>query len=196
MATRSHRHSRRTHCARFAVATAMRDRRNHPHPLERTSMSASAPSPSATAKTRVIRTAITNAVPLARCDRLRRMGALARSKGPSPATATASFPTIPRSDRQPRSAARCRELEIEDLRFHDLRHEAASRLFEAGFAIEQVALVTGHKDWKMLKPLHQSPTGKTARHRARIAGAGRGEREATRGANKSAPQDGYIGAGT
>lgn len=45
----------------------------------------------------------------------------------------------------------CRELEIEDLRFHDLRHEAASRLFEAGFAIEQVALVTGHKDWKMLR---------------------------------------------
>ncbi len=45
----------------------------------------------------------------------------------------------------------CRELKIHDLRFHDLRHEAASRLFEAGFSIEQVALVTGHKDWKMLK---------------------------------------------
>jgi integrase len=45
----------------------------------------------------------------------------------------------------------CRELDIADLRFHDLRHEAASRLFEAGFAIEQVALVTGHKDWKMLR---------------------------------------------
>jgi integrase len=45
----------------------------------------------------------------------------------------------------------CRELGIDDLRFHDLRHEAASRLFEAGFAIEQVALVTGHRDWKMLK---------------------------------------------
>ncbi|RVC42576.1 site-specific integrase, partial [Mesorhizobium sp. M4B.F.Ca.ET.088.02.2.1] len=34
---------------------------------------------------------------------------------------------------------------------HDLRHEGTSRLFEAGFTIEQVALVTGHKDWKMLK---------------------------------------------
>lgn len=45
----------------------------------------------------------------------------------------------------------CRELKIEDLHFHDLRHEAASRLFEAGFTIEQVALVTGHRDWKMLK---------------------------------------------
>jgi integrase len=45
----------------------------------------------------------------------------------------------------------CRDLEIEDLHFHDLRHEATSRLFEAGFAIHEVALVTGHKDWKMLK---------------------------------------------
>ncbi|HEX5776115.1 MAG TPA: site-specific integrase, partial [Caulobacteraceae bacterium] len=45
----------------------------------------------------------------------------------------------------------CRDLAIEDLHFHDLRHEGTSRLFEAGFAIEQVALVTGHKDWKMLR---------------------------------------------
>ncbi|WP_340643903.1 site-specific integrase [Phenylobacterium sp.] len=45
----------------------------------------------------------------------------------------------------------CRDLEIEDLHFHDLRHEGTSRLFEAGFRIEQVALVTGHKDWKMLR---------------------------------------------
>lgn len=45
----------------------------------------------------------------------------------------------------------CRDLEIEDLHFHDLRHEGTSRLFEAGFAIHQVALVTGHKDWKMLR---------------------------------------------
>ena len=45
----------------------------------------------------------------------------------------------------------CRELKIENLHFHDLRHEATSRLFEAGLRIEQVALVTGHRDWKMLK---------------------------------------------
>lgn len=44
-----------------------------------------------------------------------------------------------------------KELDIDDLRFHDLRHEATSRLFEAGLPIEKVALVTGHKDWKMLK---------------------------------------------
>ena len=45
----------------------------------------------------------------------------------------------------------CKDLAIKDLHFHDLRHEGTSRLFEAGFAIEQVALVTGHKDWKMLR---------------------------------------------
>ncbi|MES0139232.1 site-specific integrase [Mesorhizobium sp. M0016] len=45
----------------------------------------------------------------------------------------------------------CADLAIDDLHFHDLRHEGTSRLFEAGFTIEQVALVTGHKDWKMLR---------------------------------------------
>jgi integrase len=45
----------------------------------------------------------------------------------------------------------CVDLDIEDLHFHDLRHEGTSRLFEAGLKIQQVALVTGHKDWKMLK---------------------------------------------
>lgn len=45
----------------------------------------------------------------------------------------------------------CQLLKIHDLHFHDLRHEATSRLFEAGLRIEQVALVTGHRDWKMLK---------------------------------------------
>lgn len=45
----------------------------------------------------------------------------------------------------------CKELGILDLHFHDLRHEATSRLFEAGFDIPEVSLVTGHKDWKMLR---------------------------------------------
>jgi integrase len=43
------------------------------------------------------------------------------------------------------------EIEIEDLHFHDLRHDGASRLFEAGWPIERVALVTGHRDWNMLR---------------------------------------------
>lgn len=45
----------------------------------------------------------------------------------------------------------CRALGIPDLHFHDLRHEGTSRLFEEGYAIQQVALVTGHKDWRHLK---------------------------------------------
>lgn len=38
-----------------------------------------------------------------------------------------------------------------DLRFHDLRHEGTSRLFEAGYQIQEVALITGHKNWNMLR---------------------------------------------
>jgi integrase len=54
----------------------------------------------------------------------------------------------------------CQKLKIIDLHFHDLRHEGTSRLFEAGFSIEQVALVTGHKDWKMLRRYtHLKPEG-------------------------------------
>lgn len=44
----------------------------------------------------------------------------------------------------------CKELKIVDLTFHDLRHEGVSRLFEQGYTIEQVSLVSGHRDWKML----------------------------------------------
>ena len=48
-------------------------------------------------------------------------------------------------------ARACDELKIEDLHFHDLRHEGTSRLFEAGLPIEKVALVTGHKDRRQLQ---------------------------------------------
>ena len=40
---------------------------------------------------------------------------------------------------------------LADLRFHDLRHEAASRLFEKGLGIMEVASMTGHKSLAMLK---------------------------------------------
>lgn len=40
---------------------------------------------------------------------------------------------------------------IEDLRFHDLRHEATSRLFEKGLQLMEVSAITGHKDLAMLK---------------------------------------------
>lgn len=44
----------------------------------------------------------------------------------------------------------CNSLGIEDLHYHDLRREGASRLFEAGFSIEEVAQVTGHRSLNIL----------------------------------------------
>mgnify|MGYP003705850579 FL=1 len=38
-----------------------------------------------------------------------------------------------------------KKLGIDDLRFHDLRHEAISRLFEKGMRVEQVRVVSGHR---------------------------------------------------
>ncbi len=40
---------------------------------------------------------------------------------------------------------------LEDLRFHDLRHEAISRLFEQGLNPFEVASMSGHKTMQMLK---------------------------------------------
>ncbi|OFC35400.1 MAG: site-specific integrase [Acidithiobacillus caldus] len=45
----------------------------------------------------------------------------------------------------------CQRTGIDDLRFHDLRHEATSRLFEKGLNPMQVAAITGHKTLQMLK---------------------------------------------
>ena len=45
----------------------------------------------------------------------------------------------------------CKLLGIKDLRFHDLRHEGISRLFEMGRNIPQVAAVSGHRSWISLK---------------------------------------------
>jgi integrase len=39
---------------------------------------------------------------------------------------------------------------ITDLHFHDLRHEAISRLFEKGLSVPEVALISGHRDLRML----------------------------------------------
>jgi integrase len=45
----------------------------------------------------------------------------------------------------------CKFLEIQDLHFHDLRHEGISRLFEIGKTIPQAAAVSGHRSWSSLK---------------------------------------------
>ncbi|MGE7197201.1 site-specific integrase [Brevundimonas naejangsanensis] len=74
-------------------------------------------------------------------------------EGQRPARSNADLRIFPFNHRSAGTAftRACRSLGITDLHFHDLRHEGTSRLFEAGFQIQQVALVTGHKDWKMLR---------------------------------------------
>ena len=58
----------------------------------------------------------------------------------------------------------CRVLQIEDLRFHDLRHEATSRLFETGYSIVEVQQFTLHDSWGTLsRYTHLRPEGVTTR---------------------------------
>ncbi|MCL7463397.1 site-specific integrase [Pseudomonas sp. NW5] len=45
----------------------------------------------------------------------------------------------------------CKILGIENLHFHDLRHEGISRLFEMDWDIPRVASVSGHRDWNSLR---------------------------------------------
>lgn len=45
----------------------------------------------------------------------------------------------------------CVKLGIPDLHLHDMRHEGISAMFESGFDIPQVAVVSGHRDWRHLK---------------------------------------------
>ena len=40
---------------------------------------------------------------------------------------------------------------LENFHFHDLRHEAVSRMFEKGLNQMEVSSVSGHKDLRMLK---------------------------------------------
>lgn len=45
----------------------------------------------------------------------------------------------------------CKLLGIDDLHFHDLRHEGISRLFEMGNSIPHVAAISGHRSWQSLQ---------------------------------------------
>ena len=45
----------------------------------------------------------------------------------------------------------CQLLDIEDLHFHDLRHDGISRLFEMGKTVPQAASVSGHRSWQSLQ---------------------------------------------
>lgn len=60
------------------------------------------------------------------------------------------FPYNPRSVSKTFARA-CEHLGVEDLHLHDLRHEGISRLFEKGYSVPEVALVSGHKSWANLR---------------------------------------------
>lgn len=78
-----------------------------------------------------------------------------------PPEATAIIESMPRVDKcifpfstDAISAAFTRAMQflgIDDLHFHDLRHEGVSRLFEMGRSVAQVASVSGHRSWSSLK---------------------------------------------
>lgn len=44
-----------------------------------------------------------------------------------------------------------KKLQLSDFRFHDLRHEAVSRLVEGGLSHQEVSSISGHKSMQMLK---------------------------------------------
>jgi integrase len=67
-----------------------------------------------------------------------------------PRTGEFIFPYDPKSVGAAFTRA-CKFLGIADLRFHDLRHEATSRLFEMGYQIQEVAQFTLHDSWNELK---------------------------------------------
>ena len=68
--------------------------------------------------------------------------------------------------------ATCRKAGLENLRFHDLRHEATSRFFEhTDLDVMEVKAITGHKTLQMLARYTHL---RTARLADRLAGMKRG----------------------
>lgn len=59
------------------------------------------------------------------------------------------FPVLPNAVRLAWERVR-RRAGVPDMHFHDLRHEAISRFFERGLTVPEVALISGHRDVRML----------------------------------------------
>lgn len=65
-----------------------------------------------------------------------------------------------------------KKTELEDLRFHDLRHEATSRFFEeTDLDVMEIREITGHKTMQMLARYSHLRSSRLA---DRLAGARRG----------------------
>lgn len=72
----------------------------------------------------------------------------------------------------------CKALGIPDLHLHDLRHEGISAMFERGFDIAHVAVVSGHRDWRHLKRYTQIKPESLHQHEPRPGTSpGRGSRQ-------------------
>ena len=69
--------------------------------------------------------------------------------GQMPVVGQMVFPVTPVAVRQAWDRL-VRRAGITNLHFHDLRHEAISRFFEMGLSIPEVALISGHRDPRML----------------------------------------------
>ena len=76
--------------------------------------------------------------------------------------------------------------DIEDLHFHDLRHEATSRLFEdTDLDIMEIRAITGHRSLQMLARYSHLRTHRLAE---RLAGAKRGMPMPLKEINEDTPQ--------
>lgn len=74
-------------------------------------------------------------------------------------------------ERCKRRAERSGWIGIQELRFHDLRHEAISRFFEMGLNPAEVASISGHRDLRMLlRYTHLTPEYLGAKLRASRSG--------------------------
>jgi integrase len=82
-------------------------------------------------------------------------------------------------DRASKLMARAaRRAGLEDLRFHDLRHEATSRLFEdTDLDVMEIKGITGHKSMQMLARYAHLRAGRLAE---RLAGSSRIGRSSSR----------------
>lgn len=79
------------------------------------------------------------------------------------------FPISPNALRQAWETA-VKRADLEDLHFHDLRHEAISRLFELGLTVPEVASISGHRTLsQLMRYAHAQHT--TVREKLQRAGA-------------------------
>ena len=85
----------------------------------------------------------------------RALEALTERRAAGPRDAELAFPVSANAfrlawERCKRRAEKAGCQGIQELRFHDLRHEAVSRFFELGLNTAEVASISGHRDLRML----------------------------------------------